>query len=130
MSIGSEPCAVLEARIRMVDGQWNLARVDFPGGNLWFRDHGLPVGRKVRVRVLARDVSLAVRRPEGVSIQNVLSGHIEAVGDDTHPGLCIVRVRVGESALLARLTKRVVAELALTKDREVWVQVKSVALME
>lgn len=130
MRIGSEPCTVLEATIGTVDGQWNLARVDFPGGNLWFRDHGLPVGRKARVRVLARDVSLAVRRPEGMSIQNVLSGHIEAAGDDTHPGLCIVRVRVGESVLLARLTKRAVSELALTTDREVWVQVKSVGLME
>lgn len=130
ISIGSEPCAVMEARIGMVDGQWNLARVDFPGGNLWFRDHGFPVGRNVRVRIQARDVSLAVRRPEDVSIQNVLFGHVEAVGDDMHPGLSIVRVRVGESVLLARLTRKAVSGLALAKDREVWVQVKTVALME
>jgi molybdate transport system ATP-binding protein len=130
IKIGDEPCAVLEAIIGAVDEQWNLARVDFPGGVLWFRDHGRPVGKKVRVRILARDVSLAVTRPEGVSIQNVLSGRIDAVSEDTHPGLAIVRVMVGESVLLARLTKRAVAELALTRDQDIWVQVKSVGLME
>jgi molybdate transport system ATP-binding protein len=130
IKIGDEPCTVLEAIIGAVDGQWNLARVDFPGGVLWLRDHGRPVGKKVRVRILARDVSLAVTRPEGVSIQNVLSSRIEAISEDAHPGLSIVRVRVGESVMLARLTKRAVVELALTRDQEIWVQIKSVGLME
>ena len=128
--IGEDACAILEATIGTVDDNWHLAQVEFSGGSLWFRDPGLPVGSKVRVRVLARDVSLARQRPEQSSIQNVIAGRVDGIGVDEHPGLAIVRVRVGDSKLVARLTKRAVAVLNLEADQEIWIQVKSVALME
>lgn len=128
--IGEEACAILEAKIKTVDDDWHLAQVEFSGGCLWFRDPGLPVGRKVRVRVLARDVSLAKRRPEQSSIQNIIAGKVDAIGADEHPGLAIVRIQVGDSRLVARLTKRAVATLNLEPEQKIWIQVKSVALME
>lgn len=128
--IGDEPCAILEATIGAVDSAWHLARCDFPGGQLWFRDPGLAVGLRVRIRILARDVSLAMQPPQQSSIQNVLHGEVEAVGEDEHQGLTIVRVRIGASRLLARLTKRAAADLKLETDRQVWIMVKSVAMME
>jgi molybdate transport system ATP-binding protein len=127
--LGEDAGAVLDATVGEVDQAWHLVRVDFVGGSLWARDHGLTVGRRVRVRVLARDVSLA-EHPGTSSIQNVLRGYVDAVGDDEHPGLALVRVRVGEVVLLARLTKRAAASLGVTPGQELWVQVKSVALME
>jgi molybdate transport system ATP-binding protein len=81
------------------------------------------------VRVLARDVSLA-EQPGTSSIQNVVRGQVEAIGGDEHPGLALVRVRVGESVLLARLTKRATASLGVIPGQVLWIQVKSVALME
>lgn len=128
--LGEDVGAVLEATVGVIDYTWHLARADFPGGQLWTRDHGVPVGRKIRVRVLARDVSLARQRPGPSSIQNVFPGVVDAIADDEHPGLALVRVRVGDSALVARLTKRSATELAVTVGQEVWVQVKSVALLE
>lgn len=128
--IGEEVGAILQATMGAVDTTWHLAQVHFPGGCLWLRDAGLPVGSRVRIRVFARDVSLAGKRPEQSSIQNVMLGKVDAIGEDEHPGLAIVRVRIGESRILARLTKRAVAELDLAPDREVWVQVKSVAIMD
>ena len=125
-----EPCAVVQAVIGAIDADWQLARVDLAGGSLWFRDPGLVIGSRVRVRVLARDVSLSRQPPEQSSIQNVLPGRIEAIGQDEHPGLAMVRVRLGESRLLARLTRRAVAGLHLEPDQPIWVQVKSVALTE
>lgn len=128
--IGEDACAVLHATINAVDEQWKLAQVCFPGGCLWLRDKGLPVGRKVRIRVYARDVSLARQRPEQTSIQNVFLGRIDTIGEDEHPGLTIVRVCIGPSQLVARLTKRAAAELKLTPNDEIWVAIKTVALME
>lgn len=128
--IGEDACAILEATIGTVDNNWHLVKVEFSGGSLWFRDPGLPVGHKVRVRVLARDVSLARQRPEQSSIQNVIAGRVDAIAMDEHPGLVIVRVRVGDSKLVARLTKRAVADLNLEPDQKIWIQVKSAALME
>jgi molybdate transport system ATP-binding protein len=128
--IGEDIGTVLDATIGAIDSAWHLTRVDFPGGSLWTRDLGVPIGRRVRVRVLARDVSLASERPGHSSIQNVLSGYVDAVADDAHPGVCLVRVKVGDRVLIARLTKRAAAALDVTVGKEVWLQIKSVALME
>ncbi|MGQ9723878.1 MAG: molybdenum ABC transporter ATP-binding protein [Tepidimonas sp.] len=127
--LGEDAGAVLDATVGEVDKDWHLARVDFAGGSLWAPDQGLTVGRRVRVRVLARDVSLA-SEPGASSIQNMLRGQVDGIGDDGHPSLALVRVKVGESILLARLTKRAAAALGVTPGQELWVQVKSVALME
>ncbi|WP_445366601.1 molybdenum ABC transporter ATP-binding protein [Methylomonas sp. BW4-1] len=128
--LGEDVGAVIEAEIGIVDHEWHLARVDFSGGSLWTRDHDLSVGRKVRIRVLARDVSLAQTHPGSSSIQNVLHGRVDAIANDEHPGLALVRVSVGDTVLVARLTKRSAAELCVVVGQNVWLQVKSVALME
>lgn len=127
--LGEDAGAILDATIGAVDARWHLARVDFAGGSLWARNPGLSVGRKVRMRVLARDVSLA-EQPGNSSIQNVLRGQVDAIGDDDHPGVALARVRVGSTVLLARLTRRAAHELAVSAGKELWVQVKSVALLE
>lgn len=128
--LGEDVGVVLDATIGERDAQWHLARADFAGGALWARDHGLPVGRRVRVRVLARDVSLAHTEHADHSIQNAMPGVVDSIADDTHPALALVRVQVGASVLIARLTKRSAAALAIAPGQPIWVQIKSVALME
>lgn len=129
IKLGEETGTILDGMVGEVDKIWHLARVDFDGGSVWARDQGLPVGHRVRVRVLARDVSLAIEPGQG-SIQNVLRGTVDAMAEDDHPGLVLVRVCVARSVLVARLTKRAVAALDVRPGRELWVLVKSVALME
>lgn len=129
LRLGEQAGAVLDATIGEVDAHWHLARADFDGGSLWARDPGLPPGRRVRVRVLARDVSLAAQ-PGASSIQNQLPCVVEAVGDDEHPALALVQVRVGAALLLARLTRRSAEQLGVAPGQRLWVQVKSVALLE
>ena len=128
--LGEDAGAMLEASVAEVDPNWHLARLDFAGGSLWTRDQGVAVGHRVRVRVLARDVSLAREQPSVSSIQNVLRGRVDALADDEHAGLVLVRIQVGASMLVARLTKRAAAALGVTAGQELWVQVKSVALMK
>lgn len=128
--MGEEPGVVLEAVVAAVDAEWNLARVEFDGGSLWVRDAGLPVGRKARIRILARDVSLASVRPGASSIQNALEGTLDAVGQDAHPALALARLRVGRSALLSRLTRRSAADLGVAVGGKFWAQIKSAALIE
>ena len=109
-----------------------LARLQVDGGacSLWSRDAGLPVGRRVRLRVLARDVSLTRTPQTGTSIGNQLRGTIEAIAHDEHPALALVRVRVGSVPVVARLTRRSAHALELAPGMAVWAQVKTVALME
>jgi molybdate transport system ATP-binding protein len=88
------------------DHGWHLARVNFPGGSLWVRDGGHALGQPVRVRILARDVSIALQRSTHTSIQNCLSAVVDEIADDQHPALSLIRLNVGESPVLARLTRR------------------------
>jgi molybdate transport system ATP-binding protein len=127
--LGEDAAAILDATVGTVDKPWHLMRLDFPGGSLWARDSGLPIGRRVRVRVLARDVSLADQLGHS-SIQNVLDGCVDAISEDEHPGLSLVRLQVGEAMFLARLTKRAASSLGLKVGKKLWVQVKSVALLQ
>lgn len=128
IQLGEDAGVIIEATIGAVDTDWHLARVDFAGGNLWAKDQGLAVGKAVRVRVLARDLSLAEQQTAS-SIQNQMPGQIDAIGDDEHPGLALVRVRIGDTILLARLTKRALATLGVAVGKTFWVQIKSVALL-
>lgn len=128
--LGDERAVVLAAVVAEQDAKWCLARVDFNGGTLWIRDRGILPGHRVRVRVPASGVSLSLEQPQQSSILNSLAGTIEAIGDDDHPAHALIRVKVGESALLARVTRRSVAALVLTPGLPVWAQIKSVALLD
>ena len=96
---------------------------------MWLRDSGVALGQMVRMRVLARDVSIATEAPQHTSIQNQLSAVIEAVAPDAHPSQVLVRLRVGPWAVLARITQKAWSDLSLQVGQAVWVQVKSVAVV-
>lgn len=129
VALGEDAGVVLHAVVAERDSAWHLARVEFPGGSLWVRDAGQPIGRAVRVRILARDVSIALAPVQGVSIQNCLPATVEHMATDYHPALSLLRLRMGESPLLARLTRRSAVGLALQPGKPVWVQIKAVALI-
>jgi molybdate transport system ATP-binding protein len=113
-----------------IDTQWHLAQVGFAGGALWVRDSGLEVGQTVRLRVLARDVSVTLHEATHTSIQNHVPCVVDAITPEAHPSQELLRLRCGDSVLLARVTARGVHELGLHVGMQVWAQVKSVALVK
>lgn len=127
--LGEDAGVVLEGEISERDGKWHLARVALAGGSLWVRDPGIAVGRRVRIRILARDVSLALTPHADQSILNVLPATVDELGDDVHPALALVRLKLGADALLARITHRSVAMLDLRPGRKVWAQIKAAAVV-
>jgi molybdate transport system ATP-binding protein len=121
--------AVIEAAVARHDDPYHLTRLDFPGGSLWVGRIDQPPGSKVRARVLARDVSIATQQPQATSITNILSGIINEIRDEG-PDKVLLRITIGESQmLLSRITRRSCDQLSLFAGREVFAQVKSVALM-
>jgi molybdate transport system ATP-binding protein len=120
---------VLDAVVAARDEEWHLAHMEFDGGRLWVRDHGLPVGHRARVRILARDVSLSRAPVTGTSILNTLPAIVAESVDDAHPALTLVKLQVGASPVLARLTRRSAHALALAPGVPVYVQIKAVALI-
>ncbi len=128
---GDDIGALIAGHVAEHDSRWHLMRVDFEGGSLWLRDAALPLGHAVRLRLLARDLSLATAEPSASSIQNHLLGMVESAAPDAHPSQMLVRVRVGAATLLvARITARSFDSLALQPGQPVWLQLKSVALLQ
>lgn len=122
--------AVLHGTVAERDTRWHLARIAFDGGSLWLRDDGLPPGASVRVRVLARDISLALETAGGaVSIQNALPCAVQRIDAASHPSQVLVQLSCGASWLLARITARAAHALHLVPGCAVWAQVKSAALV-
>jgi molybdate transport system ATP-binding protein len=127
--LGEDAGAVLEGRVLEIDTVWHLARVEFAGGSLWVRDGGYAVGRAVRVRVLARDVSIALEPVSGTSIQNCLPATVVAMANESHPALALLRLDLGGVPLVARITRRSADRLGLVSGMAVWAQIKAVAVI-
>jgi molybdate transport system ATP-binding protein len=127
--VGEDAGVLLHGTVVERSAPWQLARIAFAGGALWLRDDGVETGHAVRLRVLARDVSLALAEPRQTSIQNLLPAVVDAIAPDVHASQVLVRLRCGESLLLARITRRACEALGLRPGLAVWAQVKSAALV-
>jgi len=121
----SEAGVMVEARVAGHDQEYGLTRLDIGGIDLWAARVGHPVGEPLRVRIHARDVSLALFRPDGSSITNILPAVVESIACDGEQ--CLVRLRIGSGArLLSRITRRSRDLLALESGIVVYAQIKAV----
>jgi len=122
---------IVEARLAEIDHHWHLARIQFDDGSLWLRQApGMTAGQLVRVQVMAKDVSIALEEHRDQSIQNLLPARVDRIEKDVAPGITLVRLLTGDTPFLARLTSRSAAQLALSPGQPIWIQIKSVALMD
>ena len=133
MASGEDLGVLLHASVQEFDPAWRLMRVGFTGGSLWVKDKALALGAPVRIRVLARDISLAVGPPPVSSIQNLLPVTVLEIRADPHPSQCLVQLSCGRaedaSVLWARITARAAHALGLQTGVSAWAQVKSAALV-
>jgi len=106
----------------------HLSCIHLPGGTLYVPRIRHPVNGRLRVCVLARDVSVARQPPLPSSILNCLECNIVEIIDDPHPGHCLLKLRLGGQHLLSRITERSRRQLALEIGDSVWASVKGVAL--
>lgn len=123
-----EAGAMLSARLVGHEGD-GLTRFETGGGPLWLPQVRAAEGAVLRLRILAQDVMLATERPRGISALNVLSGLVEEVRIGEGPG-AMVRVRVGEEVLLARVTRRSVGALDLGPGKPVFAVLKAVSVAQ
>ncbi|MGA2024710.1 MAG: molybdenum ABC transporter ATP-binding protein [Steroidobacteraceae bacterium] len=127
---GLDAGTVIDAVIEAHDTQYHLSVVAISGGRLAVSMRSLPLGSHIRVRIDARDVSLALKPAEQTSITNVLAARVLELHADRDPAQMLVKLQVGADALLARITRRSVAQLGIAAGCALYAQIKSVALME
>jgi len=127
--LGTETDTIIEATITAHDQTFHLSYLDFSGGRFSVTRNDLPVGRKVRLRVLARDVSITLRSQTDTSILNIFPARIQALAAIDAARL-LIRLDLAGTPLLAGITRKSAELLHLVPGKRVYAQVKAVALVE
>lgn len=120
--------AVIDARVLGRDEASGLVRLRVgERGELRVRSAAIERGAQARVQILARDVILSDRPPEGLSVRNALHGRVVSI-EPQGDAACRVLIDIGGARLVAHLTRDAVLALQLQPASEVWALVKSVSL--
>lgn len=128
--LGDEAGVVTAGEVTEQNVQDQAVRVRFGGALVWVPAQTLPVGQTVRVRILARDVSLSLTRHEDTTIQHCLQGVIEAIETDVHLSQALLRLRCGQEVILSHVPQQSLSRLELTVGTSVWCQIKSILLLD
>lgn len=121
-----EAGAVLTVTVQGHDEKNGVTRLAFQDLTLFAPYADIPVGEELRVRIRARDVSLALTAPADISMLNIFPGRVIEVSD-RKDGQMDVIVDVG-AKIWARVTRMAVNRLALEPGKEVHALVKAVAI--
>ncbi|MBK1700846.1 molybdenum ABC transporter ATP-binding protein [Thiococcus pfennigii] len=127
-----EASAIIEGVILGHDVDYALTHLGIPGGRLTVARVDREIHDSVRVRIHARDVSLALDEPGTSSILNILPARILEMRE-IEQAQVLVKLCTGASKatpLLARITRHSRDRLRLREGQEVFAQVKAVALMD
>lgn len=121
---------VLPGRVSRIDPD-GIAVVEVEGAELLVVSSGWGKGRSVRVRVAAGDVSIAREAGQGTSILNALPVTVAAI-EPLGEAEALLRLSFGcgpDAPLLARISRRSLAALALREGERVVAQVKGVSIL-
>jgi molybdate transport system ATP-binding protein len=122
-----EAGAIVDCRVAVHDEIYALTRLHFDGGTLVVPRLPLAAGARLRVRILARDVLVALVRPEGLSAQNFVEGRVAGVRYEDG-AYAEVQIAAGAARILARITRQSSERLGLVPGRPVIAVIKSMAI--
>jgi molybdate transport system ATP-binding protein len=126
---GTEAHSLIEATVAAHDERYHLSYLDFAGGRFSVVRSRLPIGNRVRLQVLARDVSITLQPQEGTSILNIFPARVDKLAVE-EPAQVLVRLRLADIPVLARITRKSASNLALKPGDQVYAQIKAVALVD
>jgi molybdate transport system ATP-binding protein len=118
--------AVVEGVVTRLDPQQGSAELAVGTGTLQVALREVPLGARVRLQLLARDVILATQPVQGISVRNALASTVIAISDDEF-GAVLVRLDVGGAIVLARITRAAREALNLRPGDAAWTLVKAVS---
>jgi molybdate transport system ATP-binding protein len=120
--------AILSCRVQQHDTDRALTRLEGGGCTLWVPLLDLPLNAECRARIPAREVILAGREPEAISLHNIISGTIRRIGEDAVRRSVVVEIGLAGGALLSRVTPDAITRLALSPGSPVLALIKSTSI--
>lgn len=121
--------AVIDGRVYGYDNAYGLLELQLPDSEarLLLTHTAVPERKAVRVKIKARDVSLALQRAEDSSLLNLLPAQAESWQELS--AQVLLTLRIGEQRLLARITRYSFDQLGIHAGQTLWAQIKSVSLL-
>ncbi len=121
-----EAASVIDTEVTGHEDDYGLSLLRFAEGHIRVTRGQLPLGHRVRLRIVARDVSLTLTKPQDSSILNIFPAVVESmVSDGT--ALKLVRLNAGGQIILSRVTAKSAERLALKPGLHLYAQVKAVS---
>jgi molybdate transport system ATP-binding protein len=118
--------SVLDTHVTAHDSAEGLTTLAFDGGDLLVPRLDAAIGDRGRATIRARDVSLALHRPADVSILNILAATVIST-DEPSVAHVDVRLAVGGSTVIARITGRSSRQLGIRPGLELHAMIKAVS---
>jgi molybdate transport system ATP-binding protein len=123
------PASIFEGALGPAEHH-GLCPFEAPAARLWIpAADSMDTGAPIRVRILARDVALALDDPRDISIRNRLRVTIEQIAPLPGNRMLVTTHTADGARLLAEVTPWAVQQLRLEPGRSVVALIKSVALM-
>lgn len=119
--------ALLRCAVQSHDPARGLTTLAFDGGTLQAALRSEPPGTVMRLRVRARDVSVARQPPAQTSIRNVLPCRLLRIEPCSHPHERLLHLQMGGTTLLSRVLADSVEVLALQPGEALYALIKGIA---
>ena len=123
-----DAAGLLHCRVVDHDPARELTRLDAAGATFLVPLLDASVGSERRIRVPAREVILAGKPPEAISLHNVISGTVRRIAGDPARRAVMVEIALPDGALLARVTPDAIVRLALSPGGPVLALIKSTSI--
>jgi molybdate transport system ATP-binding protein len=123
---GAPPVGAVIAATVALPRDDGLTALAFDGGTLLVSELGTPAGARLRVRIRAEEIMLALEEPRGISANNVLACRVIALAEAGPQA--DVQLVCGATRLVARITRASARRLELAAGKPVFAIVKSVTV--
>lgn len=127
LALRKDACSVVIAKVQSWDKKFSMTHLSFSGGTLIVPSKPLPIGKQVRLKIAARDISLSIRPAEESSIVNCFPVTVDALRP-MNDGQTCVRLKADGVFLVAHLTLKSAHDLDLKPGKQCYAQVKGVVL--
>ena len=125
---GEQAEALIEAIVVSHDDEYALTYLDFPAGRFAVPKKAIQIGESVRLRILARDVSLTLEHQTDTSILNIFPATVVAIIEE-NKSQNLIRLDAQGVPMQSQVTRKSSAVLGLVPGRRVYAQAKSIALL-
>lgn len=128
IKIGEDTGVLLKGKIVSKDKEWSLMTVDCGNIALHIGDNGQRSEVRRRCEYSQRG-GICKEQPSGLSVQNAFEGVVEEISVQKDSSGALIRANCSGQIIVGKLTRKALSELDIKEGSQIWLLIKSVALL-